>query len=72
MVFILLAEVITLYVGSTTVNIRDFGLKLIPRSKSTLQEGLEEYLNNLIYVPLAITISIRIIERWNLWGSRFV
>ena len=70
MVFTLLAEVITLHMGSIIVDVWGLGLELISRSRSTLQEGLEEHLNDSVQVPLAITINVNIIGRWSLKGSK--
>ena len=70
MVFILLAKVVAPYVGSTTIYVWGFGLKLILRFRSTLSRSLEEYLNDSIQVPLAITISVRIMGKWSLRESK--
>ncbi len=59
MVFTLLAEVIALHVGPTTVNVRGLGLELISRSTFRV---LEECLNDSIQILLAVAISARILE----------
>ena len=69
-IFKLMAEVIALYMGSTTVNVRGFGLELVPRSRSTLSRDLEECLDDSIQVPLVIMISVKIMGKWSLRGSR--
>ena len=48
MVFTLLAEVITLHVESITIDVQGLSFELIPKSRSTLQGGLEERPNDSI------------------------
>ncbi len=58
MVLTLLTKIVALHVGPTAIDIRGLGLELV--SRFTL--GLEERLDDSIYVLLDIAVSARILE----------
>ncbi len=70
MVLILLVEVITFYMGPTTVDVRGFGLEFVSRSSFW---RIEKRLDDSVQVLLAVAISAKILEnrkRGSLKGSR--
>ncbi len=56
MILILLTEVIVLHVGPTAVDVRGFGLELVPRS--TFRD-LEKCLEEVIHVLLRVSGNVR-------------
>lgn len=61
MVFILLTNVTILYMGSTTIDVKRSSFEFVPKRSSF--QSLEERLNDLIQVLLAISENVRSLRR---------